>query len=209
MDNVLSDLRDTAEAALDLLSHAALSIEGHQRLLDQLAANHQEARGHAETERLIALRIFDEVKATVRLSVEAFRDAVQPSRAAEAQAPLQQFVREAIAALEAAQFDGLGQKLTAFSYTRNRLSQPVPPPSPEDEARRVLFAGWNSLESGFLNSELREGDTPLKSFDAHQAITKTGRVISRKDLRDMCRPASWTRVDTWYAQFAEIPKEEQ
>jgi len=208
MDNVLSDLRDAAEAALDLFDHSMLSVEGRQRLLDHVAANHQEARGHAETENLIAMRLFEEMKTNVREVVESFRDAVDPSRQAEAVARLQEFAAVALPLLESASFEPLERELVKFSFVRNMLSRPITPPSPSDEARRVLSA-WGPLESEFLAAELREGDTPLASFDSHKATTKSGRVISRKELRDMYRPASWTRIDTWYAQFAEIPKEQQ
>jgi hypothetical protein len=202
MDDVGSSLTDAVEATLDRLESATLSAEGRQGLLDRVAS-HQQARGHRAIEEEIAKSLFDENKANIRQAIEAFRDAVVPSRMAEALALLQEFIADSIAVLEAAEFDVLGQKLTAFSYTRNRLSQPVPRPSPEREAQRTASIGWNPLERECLAAELRD-ETPLKSFDAHQAMTSTGRVISRQELRKNYRPGSWTRIDTWFAQFPAI-----
>ena len=209
MNDVKKVLVDEVEAAFDLLDRAMLSVEGRQRLLDWVIRNRLEAGGHQATEQLIATRLFDEMKANVRQAVVAFRDAIAPSRVAEAVAALHEFLAAAVPMLEAAEFDGLGCRLTAFGHERNRLSQPIPPPSPADEARRTVTAGWVSPEPDFLAAELRDGDTPLASFDARQATTRNGRVISRQELRERYRPASWTRTDTWFAQFPLIPAERE
>ncbi len=208
MNDVKKGLVDEAAAARNQVKSVMPSVEGRQRLLDWVIRNRPEG-GHQATEQLIATRLFHENKANVKQAIEAFRDAVAPSRVAEAVAALHEFLAAAVPMLEAAEFDALGSKLVAFSYIRNRLSQPLPPPSPQDEARRTVAAGWVSPEPDFLAAELRDGDTPLQSFDARQVTTKTGRVISRKELREKYRPGSWTRIDTWHAQFPAIPTEQE
>jgi hypothetical protein len=208
MHNVLLTTEDAAEAPFNLLDRAMLSVEGHQRLLDYVVGNHPEARGDRATREDIATGLFEEMKTNCRRAVEAFRDAAAPSREAEVVARLQEFMSVAIPLLESASFEPLGRELVKFSFIRNILSKPVPSPSPADEARRVL-AAWGPLEADFLAAELREGDTPLANFDSHKATTKSGRVISRKELREKYRPGSWSRTDTWFAQFPEIPAEQE
>ena len=104
MNNVLLILKDTAEAALALLDHAMLTVEGHQRLLDYVAAT-QQARGHRATEEEITNGLFSEMKANFRQAIESFRDAVDPSRETEAIARLQEFLAVAVPLLESASFE--------------------------------------------------------------------------------------------------------
>ncbi len=207
-ENLAADrpLAAATREALSRLDRIRLTGEGRDRLLHFVARNHREARGCDAAEQRIASDLFDQNVAKVCQALKVFSVAIVPSREDEAMTAMRKFMTDALSLLEAADFEGLGRKLTAFSYRRYALSQPVPPPSPEAEARRTHAAGWNGLEQEALAAQLKVGET-LASFDAWRAITSTGRIIDRQELREKYRPDSWTRIDDWPAQFPPIPDE--
>jgi hypothetical protein len=208
MDCSKKDLAHAAKIATDQVGRVIMGSEAKQRLFHFVVRTHPETGGHDPTVHQIVEREFEQNRTNVRQAIIAFRDGVAPSREAEALAALQEFEKDAIALIDAGDFERLGRRLTAFSYVRNRLSQPVPRPSPENEASRTAAAGWNSLERDFLAVELHD-DTPLQRFDAHGAVTSSGRIIDRLELRGRHRPCTWIRIDTWQEQFPRIGEEQK
>jgi hypothetical protein len=89
---------------------------------------------------------------------------------------------------------------------------------PRDEgkaiaARETVFArgehaGWISKEIDFAFGALAPGES-LVSFTFDCTRTSEGRSLDRAALRAANRPASWSRDDTWFAQFPKIERHEE
>jgi hypothetical protein len=88
-----------------------------------------------------------------------------------------------------------------------QLARPTLPPTAKQRVEAVAVGlrqlGWNGLERESLEVELG-ADEGILSCSQWEVVTNE-RVIDRAALQDRLRPGSWTRKDTWLAQFPEIP----
>jgi hypothetical protein len=75
-------------------------------------------------------------------------------------------------------------------------------PKLTERMSEFIRAGWVTQEVEFLDAEWRSGEV-LARFDSWEVVTNQ-RAIDRADLRARYRPESWTRLDTWEAQFPRI-----
>jgi hypothetical protein len=84
----------------------------------------------------------------------------------------------------------------------------APPTTPSAELERLRLSlvnlGYVDLERDALEFLLHPGEI-IKAFDSW-SITTDRRVLTREGLRSVLRPASWTNLSTWMAQFPPIPK---
>jgi hypothetical protein len=83
------------------------------------------------------------------------------------------------------------------------LTQVLHEPSPMERAREFCAIGWVMPEVEFLQREMTPGET-IRSFDAW-GVTTNKRTIDRAALRSKSRPGTWSREDTWLAQFPGLP----
>jgi len=83
------------------------------------------------------------------------------------------------------------------------LARVLREPTVMELAPAFCNAGWVTSELEFLARELRL-DESIKSWDSW-SVTTSERVIDRSELRSKYRPGSWTRIDTWLAQFSRMP----
>jgi hypothetical protein len=89
-----------------------------------------------------------------------------------------------------------------------RLLAKAPPTTPKAELdrmrSRLVSLGYVDLEREALEYLLQPGEI-IKSFDAWSIMTDR-RMLTREGLRSVLRPASWTNLSTWMAQFPTLPK---
>jgi hypothetical protein len=129
---------------------------------------------------------------------------VAAGREAERDALVRNFMRDARAKISAQVGNVLGSEMTRTRYALNLLARPVPRPSEIERIRGRLFeVGCNGALHDVVAARLR-GEAKAG------AITKSGIEIDGTfqtwaDLIEYARPASWTRVETWRAQFASLP----
>ncbi len=72
-----------------------------------------------------------------------------------------------------------------------------------ERANEFCAIGWVMPEVEFLQAEIAR-DEAIKSVDVW-TVTTDLRVIDRIELRGKYRPRTWTREDTWLAQFPRLP----
>lgn len=92
-----------------------------------------------------------------------------------------------------------------------RKARPTLPPTAKHRVEAVASGlrqlGWNALERESLEAEF--GPTEGILDCSRWEIATTERIITREALRERLRPGSWTRKDTWLAQFPPIPARTQ
>jgi hypothetical protein len=52
------------------------------------------------------------------------------------------------------------------------------------------------------------GDDSITKIDGNRAWTKSGRTITRAELRAWARPVTWTNLESWERQFPRLVAEE-
>lgn len=134
---------------------------------------------------------------------------VHESRQAEAAAALAEYVRVAIEILRTDTSNTLA-RLSVLTRKLHALARPQPSVDELAAAEpRLRAAGWTSFEiTDCLRGVLRPGEKILGVTD--HDIRLESRTLSRREVRDMGRPQTWTNDETWHRQCGgEIPGEER
>jgi hypothetical protein len=101
-------------------------------------------------------------------------------------------------------FDKLHDAITAFASELRQLRADLNAKARNVDQFAPLRAwGWDSDEVSFVERSL-SGNERVERVDKKNCHLNSGRDLNRQSLREKFKPADWTNLGTWFAQFPSI-----